>query len=189
VSVKAAAPRVIVADDPTRVRLLESTQLLLGQFGPRKLALTDIATLAGVSRPTLYKHFASKPELLAALSVYEQEQFAAGLAHATRGLTATARLDAALRYVVEFQRDYPLQRLIEIEPGFMLGQLAGVLPTLRDGLTPLIAEHQRLTGAAARPADVADLLVRVALSHFLLPGRDRHQLLRELRHAAGISNS
>jgi hypothetical protein len=53
----------------------------------------------------------------------------------------------------------------------------------------LIAEHQRSKGSgAARPGDVADLVVRIALSHFLIPGRDRNQLLRELRHAAGLTD-
>jgi AcrR family transcriptional regulator len=190
VSVKTDSVAAIADDDPMRVRLLEATRVLVGQYGPRKLAMTDIATLAGVSRPTLYKHFTSKSELLAAFSVYQQRQFALGLAAASHGLTGTARLDAALRHVVDFQRDSPFHQLVEIEPGFMLEQLAEVLPTLRAGLAPLIAEHQRVTGAAgsARPADVADLIVRVALSHFLIPGRDRSQLLRELRYAAGVTH-
>ena len=185
-----ALPDLALADGPTRVRLLEATRVLLGQYGPRKLALTDIARLAGVSRPTLYKHFASKTDLLDALSAYEQKQFAYSLNIATSGLSGTARLDAALRHVVEFQRAYPFQHLVQIEPSFMLEQLADVLPVLRAGLTPLIAEHQHLTAPASgagRPTDVADLIVRVALSHFLLPGRDRNQLLRELRHAAGVA--
>lgn len=163
--------------------------MLVGQYGPRKLALTDIAARAGVSRPTLYKHFGSKDELLADFSIYQQQRFADGLAQASAGLVGTARLDAALRHVVAFQRGAPFQRLVEIEPGFMVEQLAQVLPTLREGLAPLIAEHQRATDAtgSARPVDVADLIVRVALSHFLIPGPDRNQALRELRHAAGIS--
>ena len=43
-----------VADpSDTRTRLLDATGLGLAQYGPRKLSLTDIAALAGVSRPTL----------------------------------------------------------------------------------------------------------------------------------------
>ncbi len=185
-SVKAATQTPDVESDPVRVRLLEATRVLLAQYGPRKLALTDIAALASVSRPTLYKHFGSKDELLVALSAYEQAQFALGLRAATSGTSGSARLDAALRHVVDFQRDYPFQQLVEIEPGFMLDQLTGVLPVLRDGLVPLVAEHLRATASTARAGDVADLVVRVALSHFLIPGRDRNQLLRELRHAAAI---
>ena len=155
-------------DDPTRIRLLEATRVLLGQYGPRKLALTDIANLAGVSRPTLYQRFASKAELLEALSEFEQQQFAAGLALAVAGRRGTDRLDAALRHVVEFQRDYPFQQLVAVEPGFMLEQLDAVLPTMRAGLQPLIADHLRETGSAtdARLADVADLVVRTARSYF-----------------------
>lgn len=177
-----------VSIDPTltRVRILDATGALLARRGPRKLSFTDIATEAGVSRPTLYKYFASKDALLLALATHEKERFGTQLAVALHGLTGVARLDRALQFMVEFQRDYPTHGLVETEPGFMLGQLDGALRTMRASLVPLFEDVGPERGAVgARPVDVADLVVRTALSHFLFPGDDA-QLLRELRHVAGI---
>ncbi len=54
-------PTTVTAPDSTRTRLLDAANVVLAHYGPRKLSLTDVATHAGVSRPTLYRHFASKP--------------------------------------------------------------------------------------------------------------------------------
>ncbi len=173
---------VEIADD-TRTRLLEATSVTLAQFGPRKLNLTDIAAHAGVSRPTLYRYFSSKEELLGELATYEKDRFRAELAAALHGLTGTSRLDRALHFIVDFQRDYPMRGLIAVEPLFMLEQLDVALRTMTAPLIPLFAKTLRKRGASA--ANVADLIVRVALSHFLIQGDD-DQLLEQLRHVAGV---
>ena len=41
--------------------------------------MSAIATAAGVSRPTLYRWFPTKGDLLAAVVVYEEEQFDLGV--------------------------------------------------------------------------------------------------------------
>ena len=169
--------------DSTRLRILDATGVVLARRGPRKLSLTDIAAEAGVSRPTLYKYFSSKDELLLALSDHEKARFTRGMATALDGLAGAARLDRALQFMVEFQHDYPMRELVAIEPGFMIGQLEGSLPPMRASLVPLFAELD--PQGAAGPADLADLVVRAALCHFLIPGDDA-QLLRELRHVAGL---
>ena len=50
-------------DDETssRHRLLLATAEVLGRSGQTKLSLSEVALQAGVSRPTLYRWFASKP--------------------------------------------------------------------------------------------------------------------------------
>ncbi len=172
--------------DATRSRILDATRLAVAQYGPRKLNFTDIATLAGVSRPTLYRHFASKEELLTALGSHEQARYETELAAAIHGLTGPARLKRALRFVIDFQRDYNMRGLVLIEPAFMLDQLERALHTMAAALVPLIEEASPAAkSGAAKPADLADLIVRIALSHFLLRGDDA-QLLRELQYVAGL---
>lgn len=173
----------------TRTRLLEATRVTLAQFGPRKLSLTDIAAHAGVSRPTLYRYFSSKEELLGELARYERDRFQSELGRALQGLAPADRLDGALRFVVEFQRSYPMRNLVAIEPTFMLAQLEEALATMTAPLVPLVAAQQEAAGdgsdAGASAEDVADLVVRVALSHFLIRGDD-DQLLHQLRHVVGL---
>lgn len=169
----------------TRTRLLDATSTAIARHGPRKVSLTDIAALAGVSRPTLYRHFASKEELLLALSAHETERFESLMAAALRGLDGSERLDRAMRFIVEFQNAYPLSGLVTIEPAFMLDQLERALRTMADLLVPMLENHEPTAGRAAEPADLADLVVRIALSNFLIPGDDA-RLLRELRHVCGL---
>lgn len=175
------------AGEATRTRLLEATRVTLARFGPRKLSLTDIAVHAGVSRPTLYRYFSSKEELLSELAVHERDRLQSELGRALQGLRGTSRIDRALRFVVDFQRDYPMRNLVAVEPLFMLEQLEVALRTMTTPLIPLFEQVRPTSpsGASASAADVADLVVRVALSHFLIRGDD-DQLLGQLRHAARI---
>ena len=77
---------VTETDTSTRQRILAATAEVLGRNGKTKLSLSDVATQAGVSRPTLYRWFASKEELLSAFSRYERHVFESGLGKATTGL-------------------------------------------------------------------------------------------------------
>ena len=174
--------------DATRQRLLDATRVALAQYGPRKIALTDIARLAGVSRPTLYKHFPSKEVLLDALAAYEHRRFDEGMTAAVQGLVGDDRIDAALRFVVEHQAHDPIQHLVAVEPGFVLEQVAAAVDVMRKRMRILFQDAPSEQGlrATTDADDLADLVVRTALSHFLIPSRDRTRLLRELRAIAGI---
>ncbi len=175
-----------VAGDSVRNRLLDATSVVLARHGPRKLSLSDIASVAGVSRPTLYRHFSSKDELLRSLATHEKQRYATELARAIDGLEGEERLDRALQFVVEFQNDYPMRGLVIIEPAFMIDQFERSLRTMSIALSPLLEEHSpAVRSGQIEPPDLADLIVRTALSHFLLRGDDA-QLLRELRYCAGI---
>ncbi len=179
-------PTTASSPSATRTRLLDATSLVLAQYGPRKLSLTDIATLAGVSRPTLYRHFASKRDLLLALADHEKERFESELAEALEGLAGPARLDRALCFIIEFQHEYPIRGLVAVEPAFMLDQLERALHSMAPTLASMFEEWAPPEEAdPVDPSDLADLVVRTALSHFLIRGDDA-QLLRELRHVARL---
>src|ERR1700744_2589018 len=94
---------VTETDTSTRQRILLATAEVLARNGQTKLSLSEVATQAGVSRPTLYRWFASKEELLSAFSRYERQSFEAGLAKATAGLKGVDRLEAALQFIVDWQ--------------------------------------------------------------------------------------
>lgn len=153
--------------------------------------MSAVATVAGVSRPTLYRYFPCKEELLIALADHQQRSFDSGLAEAIRSVRREEQLDAVLRFIVRFQADDRTRRLVDIEPTFVLDRLTRMLPTQRASLARLLADtfdH----GADARPTwqpeVVADLIVRTALSYFLIPGGDEPQLLRALRAVVNITS-
>ena len=161
----------------SRTRILEATLEVLARSGPRKLALSDVAAEAGVSRPTLYRWFPSKELLLEAFGRHEQAKYDDGLAAAVAGVPASRRLDAILRFIVEFQHGYSLRRIADVEPEHAIGQLQRVLPIMRDRLLPHFPGRDGYARATA--------VTRIALSHHLLPDDDPEGFLAELRVAAG----
>ncbi|MGO4446506.1 TetR/AcrR family transcriptional regulator [Mycobacterium sp. 2YAF39] len=169
------------ADTSTRRRILAATFVVLARDGTRKLQLSDVAAEAKVSRPTLYRHFGSKDGLLEAFGLYEQDNFDAGITAAIAGLSGPDRLDAALRFIVEFQRTYSLGSLVDVEPEHVLQQMKRVLPIIHERVARIIPGDDKDVAAAA--------VVRIALCHYIIDTGDPDQFLAELRHAAGLGQS
>jgi AcrR family transcriptional regulator len=166
------------ADTSTRQRILDATAEVLGRNGKTKLSLSEVATQAGVSRPTLYRWFASKEELLSAFSRYERQVFENGLFKATSGLKGSERLDAALRFIVDYQHSYSGVRMVDVEPEHVIAQVSRVIPEMREGLQRLLPGPN----AAVKAATV----IRIAISHYIVRSDDAEQFLAQLRHAVGI---
>ena len=165
-------------DTSTRRRILAATAEVLGRSGQTKLSLSEVALQAGVSRPTLYRWFASKEELLGAFGNYEREMFDTGISTATAGLRGTEKLDAALRFIVEYQQSYSGVRVVDIEPEVVIAQLTHVIPVMRARLLKL------LSGANAQVK--ASTAIRVAISHYIVRSDDEGDFLAQMRHAVGI---
>jgi TetR/AcrR family transcriptional regulator, repressor for uid operon len=159
--------------------------------GREKLTLSAVAAEAGVSRPTLYRWFPTKTLLLAAMTAYEVEQFDVGLqALADAHTDPAARFDAALRYLVTYLDETMGADAIRADPAFSLQSLA-------DSLAPHIESVARVLGdaldqipnvrrGALTREQGAEILLRVAYSHYLVPNPDTEQLLATLRAFAGL---
>lgn len=172
---------VPVEDTSTRHRILVATAEVLARSGQTKLSLSEVALQAGVSRPTLYRWFADKQELLDAFGEFEREMFDNGIGHATVGLRGTEKLDAALRFIVQYQQSYSGVRLVDIEPEVVIAQLAHVIPIMRARLLKLLSGPNAAVKAATA--------IRVAVSHYIVRSDDGDQFLAQLRHAVGIKQS
>lgn len=168
-------------DTSTRRRILAATSEALARSGQAKLSLSEVAMQAGVSRPTLYRWFASKSELLDAFGRYEGEMFDSGISKATAGLRGNEKLDAALQFIVSYQQSYSGVRLVDIEPEVVIAQLTRIIPTMRVRLEKLLSGPN--AGVKAATA------IRIAVSHYIVRSDDGDQFLAQLRHAAGIKQS
>lgn len=166
------------SDTSTRTRILAATAEVLGSSGQTKLSLSEVALQAGVSRPTLYRWFASKEELLTAFGRYERDMFDSGISRATAGLRGNEKLDAALRFIVKYQQSYSGVRLVDIEPEVVIAQLSQILPVMRARLVKLLSGPNAAVKAATA--------VRVAIAHYIVRSDDGDQFLAQLRHAVGI---
>jgi TetR/AcrR family transcriptional regulator, repressor for uid operon len=167
-------------DNSSRERILAATAEVLGRNGMTKLSLSAVAQQAGVSRPTLYRWFASKDDLLDALGVWERQTYERGVAEACAGLPANEKVDATLRYIVAWQQSYPGLRMVDIEPAHMIRRLAHILPLMRARLERLMPGPGGAIAAAA--------VVRVAVSHYLVRSDDDEGFLEQLRHAARVKH-
>jgi len=171
-------------------RILDAAQRLVFRTGARKMSLSDVATLAGVSRPTIYRYFVSKEELIDALGKRERRRFGAAMDKATSGVVGIARLEAAVDVVATFVEDQPPGRLLDLEPGFAHEQMAQALPMLTEVLMVVLRRWAREDASAppVNPGDRAGAIARTALSHYIFPDTDRTAARRQIRAAAGLSS-
>ena len=179
------------ARSDTADTILEAAQRTIKRSGPQKLSLSAVATEAGVSRPTVYRWFPTKALLLAALTAHEVEQFDLGLERLAAAHTDPAvRFDVAVRYVVTYLDETVGPDAISADPAYALQSLA-------DSLGPHIESVARVLGDAldqipsvARGAltreQGAEMVLRVAYSHYLVPNPDTERLLSTLRAFAEV---
>jgi AcrR family transcriptional regulator len=171
--------------------ILDATRRVIAERGPGKFTMSAIAATAGVSRPTLYKWFPTKEALLEALTAYEEELFDNRLQAVIEAQrTPARRLDAALRCLVTYLDGLMGPDPIGADPAFAIQSLAGSLATqtasfvgrLGDAFETVPAVRQ---GHLSREA-AAEMFLRLAYSHYLVPHPDPEVLLADVRSFAGL---
>ncbi len=170
-------------------RILDAAQRIVMQTGARRLSLTEVATLAGVSRPTLYRYFTSKEELIEALGKREYRRFNAAMAAAVADKAGVERLAASIDVAAGFLRNQPPRDLIDLDPGFVNEEVARVLPMMTAALTEVLSmgvDEDVLPGGVD-PAHLAAAVARTALSHYVFPDGDPAVARLQMRAAAGLS--
>jgi AcrR family transcriptional regulator len=172
-------------------RILEAARQLVLRSGVRKLSLADVATLAGVSRPTIYRYFVSKEDLIGALGEHERRRFDTAMEQATSGVAGAARLEAAVDVVASFLEDQPPGRQLDLDPGFAQDQMARALPMISERLTVVLEQCSREGALDAAPdaRDLAGAIARVAMSHYMFREKDPAAARREIRATAGLAGS
>lgn len=157
-----------------RERLLDATLDVASTHGLSRLSVGDVAKRAGLSRQTLYKHFASREDLISETVLREASRLVEGaLAAAGPDDDPMTSLERSVAEALRQVRDHPLlDRLVATEPEALLPLLidgdSSVLPAV-DLICRQMLE-QRLPGfdeTAIRAA--ADLLSRMLVSYSVRP--------------------
>ena len=165
---------------------------LLAELGSHeRMTLSAVAEAAGVSRPTLYRWFATKEGLLTAIVLRQESRFYNGLAKAIEAeRTPAGRLDAALGYLVTYLDETFGPESLLREPGFTLRSLAATLPKQRATWVRLVGDAlARVPAVKAGELSVeqaAELFLRLAYSHYLVPSPEPEVLLQCMRNMAGL---
>jgi AcrR family transcriptional regulator len=173
----------------TRDRILEAALLAMGRVGMRRLTMSDVSERAGLSRGTVYRYFPSKDDLLAVLAEYERDRFADGLRRALSEVPEDElRLDRVAEYIITYLRQHPaLTLLIDTEPAFVLGFLRQQLPVFHqiteELLDPVMRNAAVVRDGWVSVAELNELLLRVVLSVFLVPGETSSAVVGALEGA------
>ena len=129
----------------TRSRLLTATAELLAERGYSRLATAAVAERAGVAHGTLFKHFATKSELMAATTELVLEEIIGEfLTMAQEFAGKPEPIDHALRAVWTLFRSERLQATLELYVAARTDQ------SLRDALRPIFTTHRSAFLSAAR---------------------------------------
>jgi AcrR family transcriptional regulator len=179
-------------DSTTAEAIVQAARRALVERGAGKLTMSAVAAAAEVSRPTLYHWFPSKADLLAAVAVHEEGLFDAGLERVVEAhRTPRRQLEAALRYLVTYLDNSPSPDPVGADPEATLRGLATSLRPHADILARLLGdallEVPAVRVGALSREQAAELFLRMAYSHYLLPHAEPEVLLANMCDFAQIS--
>ena len=120
-------------------RIIDAALEEIGDRGPSRARMGNIATRAGVSSATLYRRFATKQDLVQAAALREMERFTGAMrAVATEQNTAEDTVAECFAFGVVYMRERTvIRQLIDTEPDL-------ILPLLTTGAGPLIEGTMQL---------------------------------------------
>ena len=114
--------RAMPGADPTTEAILDAAVVEFERHGLRRVALEDVARRAGVSRTTIYRRFANKDELIAAVIERENVALFADIADELKqaGPQSNYYVEAFTLSILRFRRHRVLDRMISDEPALVL---------------------------------------------------------------------
>ena len=161
--------------DPATTAILDAAVVEFERHGFRRVALDDVARRAKVSRTTIYRRFAGRDELVAAVIDRENEALLVEIAEHIKaaGPKANIYVEAFTAAIVKFRGHRVLNRMIIDHPALALElahehyapAVARIVAALHVIFPPGFADRL----GAATVAALADGILRYSLMALLLP--------------------
>jgi AcrR family transcriptional regulator len=166
----------VAVDSVTDERILDAALDLVAAYGARRTSMDEIAERAGVARATVFRRFGGKRQVIDRLFSRELERFLDSVRDTIRAApdVETSVVDT-FAAVVRYGASHPLiDRLVRIEPQVLVETLRTGDPSPLELGRAFVADRlragQRRGAIPARDADqLADILVRLAVSYLLIP--------------------
>jgi AcrR family transcriptional regulator len=161
--------------DPTTEAILDAAVVEFERHGFRRVALDDVARRARVSRTTIYRRFANKDELVAAVIERENVRLFADIAVELKsaGPQSNYYVEAFTLSILKFRRHRVLDRMITDDPALVLElgrqHHGAAIERMAEALRVIFPEGfaERIGEQAVN--ELADTILRYAAMVLLLP--------------------
>lgn len=167
--------------------ILDAALVEFERHGFQRVALDDVARRAGVSRTTIYRRFANRDELVAAVIERENVVLFADIAAELKQAEKPANyyVEAFTQSILMFRRHRVLNQMMTDEPALVL-ELArthygAAIQRMADALRVIFPAGFADRIGAAAVDDLADTILRYAAVVLLLPSAERLDTPDELR--------
>jgi len=155
-------------------KILDGTLRAIQTVGARRLSMRDISDASGVSRGTLYRYFASKEDVLAAVSEYVCSSFEHGILEVAEAISdPMERFHAVMQFFAHFTIERSPDRIFEVEPAFHLEFLRTHFSrhkaAVREALEPTLDYIENKAGCPINRDILIESLVRLQLSTLVVP--------------------
>jgi AcrR family transcriptional regulator len=170
---------------------------LASVHGLTRLSLSDVAKHVGLSRPTVYRHFPTRDELIAAAVGREASMLVDAVITSITGISSPrAAVEAAVLEALRLTREHALlDRIIRTEPETLVPLLVAgwnpghvsVLGRVRLATEALLALGLPRMDEVARRR-VADVLARLLISYAINPPDDPPEIVASSVAAMVMSN-
>ncbi|TFV61360.1 TetR/AcrR family transcriptional regulator [Mycobacterium sp. PS03-16] len=175
------------ASDRALQAILDAAVVEFERHGFRKVALDDVARRAGVSRTTIYRRFANRDDLVAAVVERENAALFDEIARELRqaGPQANYYVEAFTVAILKFRGHRVLNGMLAEDPGFVLAlahqHWGAAIVRMADALRVIFPAGfaERIGPQAVN--DLAETILRYAANVLLLPSVEPLQTPDDLR--------
>ncbi|SFC41044.1 TetR/AcrR family transcriptional regulator [Massilia yuzhufengensis] len=162
--------------ETTIAAILAATEKMVLREGSDRISILDVCMLAGISRGTFYRYFASQDELLDAFARHKRASFQQAMIEAVAPYAEpTARFHALVRYLDDYAAHGQARLLLRAAPEYTLrlfGRLFNESLVRIDDLMRIVFDAwDRRLGIRTDRELICELLIRCVLSELVVPNQ------------------
>lgn len=160
--------------EETIANILRATEEVVLTSGAERISILDVCQVAGVSRGTFYRYFASQEDLLDTFSRHKRDNFHSSLSRELSPITdPEARLNALFAYLDNYLEQSRARRLLVVAPDYALGFFRRIfhdsIVRFQDGLGIVFDDWDDRLGVRLDRELICEMIIRYVLSEILVP--------------------
>ena len=176
--------------DPATTAILDAAVAEFEQHGFRRVGMDDVARRARVSRTTIYRRFAGRDELVAAVIDRENAALFADIAAELKdsGAQSNYYVEAFTSAIIQFRRHRVLNRMITDEPALALElgrqHYGAIVDRMADALQVIFPAGFAERIGPRVVTELAETILRYTAMALLLPSREPLDSAEDIRRFA-----